>query len=612
MQYLASFTSRSLAAPSWCTATWQDETCWCNGKLVEAPGLAHLSRISPALFRVDLKHNQGRIYVAAERVNAAYPCLPGHVTLMQLLRQHARELFVDPAVLPAPPSTSPVLALSPDLRIGNLYLCPEWGSLDPVPSPYLPVTPQSTYVHYGRHLPYLVLAGPTLAVVPELSVLQWQEQYPELQMLREGYDENTQLHLLTVEDLTQGMQQVQHAVPEHAFSGPSYPLAIQEALALCSSDTTDLARFPLVHCWRQQWHALWLDHCPSDTYSLLLPVTRTETTLLERRLLPALPLARLQQQALLLGVPYPQMYSPWLPVELHRVQGSQAALPALRPVTQHWCHLPRAWHGEYVRQSTILGKLQVGLGDSTNHIRIVSPTSCLQHWHSCSRKRKTPDGQRAFLETQIAGLGETCAICLEQSTTTLFRCGHALCLTCAQQCLQVHGKCPHCRQALTTPSCCYHVSNKPLNAGTVRQVYGAKLAVVWELLHGWGTSARVVLVAQITPQAQRRLATVLRQLQLPCQCLLGPRKLQQLEAFRAGTTRRLLLRPGQLGGLALPGVEYVVYMHALLDADQHIERCIQATVGTSTRFHALNMRHTVEELLAFSPPDASEMFARSV
>lgn len=610
MQYLASFTSRLLAAPSWCTATWQDETCWCNGKLVEAPGLAHLSRISPTLFRVDLKHTQGRIYVATERINAAYPCLPGHVTLMQLLRQHAREIFVDPAVLQAPPSTVPTLALSPDLRIGDLYLCPEWGSLDPVPSPYLPVTSQGTCIYYGRHLPYLVLAGPTLAVVPELSVLQWQEQYPKLQMLREGYDASAQLHLLTVEDLTLAMRQLQQAVPNHAFSGPSYPLAIQDALALCS--TTELARVPLVQCWQQQWHALWVDHCPPDKYSLLLPIVRTDTTLLERRLLPSLPLARLQQQALLLGVPYPQMYSPWLPVELHRMQGSQVALPALRSVTPHWCHLPRAWHGKYVRQSTILGKLQVGLGDGPNHIRIVSPTSCLQHWHSCSRKRKTPDGQQAFLETQIAGLGETCPICLEQATSTIFRCGHALCLTCAQRCLQVHGKCPQCRQVLTTPSCGYHVTSTPVHAAIVRQVYGAKLAAVWELLHGWGTRASVVLVAQITPQAQRRLATVLRQLQLPCQCLLGPRKLQQLEAFRAGTTRRLLLRPAQLGGLMLPGVEYVVYMHALLDTDQHIERSIQAAVGTSTQFHALNMRNTVEELLAFPPPHASAMFARSV
>lgn len=615
MQYLASFPCRSLAAPSWRTVTWQEHACWCDNKLVEAPELAHLSRISPTLFRIDLQQHEGRIYVQPERLNAEYPCLPGHVELMQLFRDHARELFVDPALVPAPPSTSPTMALSPDLRIGNLYLCPEWGSLDPVPSPYLPVTAQGTCVYYNRHLPYRVLSGPTLVVVPELSVLQWQEQYPELQMLREGYNDSVHLHLMTVEDLAQAVQQLQQAVPAHAFSGPTYHLPIQDALALGSGrDAADLAQFPLVHCWRMQWQALWLDHCPQDKYALVMPILRRETILLERQVLPAPPLAVQQQQALLLGVPYPQVYSPWLSVELHRVQGSGRVLPALRPVQQHWCHLPRAWHGEYVRQPTILGKLQVGLGDGPNHIRIVSPTSCLQHWQGCSRKRKrqTLPGQQAFVETQIAALGETCTICLEQATTTLFRCGHATCLACAQRCLQVCGKCPQCRHTLNTPSCTYHVTALPLSAAVVRQVYGGKIAAVWELLHGWGTRAKVVLVGQITAQAQRRLATVLRQLHLPCQCLLGPRKLQELADFRDGTRRLLLLRPGQLAGLLLPTVEYVVYLHALLDVDHRIERGIQGVFGTGTKFHSLNMRNTVEELLAFPPPHASDMFARSV
>ena len=77
-------------------------------------------------------------------------------------------------------------------------------------------------------------------------------------------------------------------------------------------DAADLAQFPLVHCWRMQWQALWLDHCPQDKYALVMPILRRETILLERQVLPAPPLAVQQQQALLLGVPYPQVYSPWL------------------------------------------------------------------------------------------------------------------------------------------------------------------------------------------------------------------------------------------------------------------------------------------------------------
>jgi hypothetical protein len=606
MHYQTSFKCRSLSAPSCFTEKWTVNACRSNGKLIEPPTLALLSHISPQLFRVDVQHNEGRIYVNPERVNAAYPCLPGHLALMALFRQNARTLFVDPAVLPpADPDADPAapLALSPDLCIGHLCLAPEWGGLDPVPSPYLPVTLQGARVHYGRHLPHLPLAGSTLAVVPELSVPQWQAQYPALQLLREGYDQSAALHLLTLEDLPRAVQQLQQAVPAQAFPGAAYPLAPQEALALCCAEA--LAPFPLLQCWQQHWHALWLNHCPVEMYALLLPVRRTETVLLERRLLPAPSLCVLQQQALLLGVPYSQVYSPWLAVELRRGLGPPGTLPALRPVTQHWCHLSRAWHHMYAQRASILGKLQVGLGiDAPNHIRIMSPATCMQHWQSCSRKRKTPSGQQAFVAGQLAALGGTCTVCLEQSTTTLLRCGHALCLGCAQQCLWRQGKCPQCRQVLTTPSCAYYITRMPLSAAAVRQVYGGKLAAVWALLHGWGSGASVVLVGQITQQAQRRLAAVLRQLQLPCQCLLGPRKLEQLLAFRDGSMRRLILTPTQMSGLALPAVDHAVYLHALLDADHRVERTIQAALPVGVHLHRLSLRHTVEELLAFPPPHA--------
>jgi hypothetical protein len=120
----------------------------------------------------------------------------------------------------------------------------------------------------------------------------------------------------------------------------------------------------------------------------------------------------------------------------------------------------------------------------------------------------------------------------------------------------------------------------------VRSVYGSKMATLWQLLREWGPRASVVLLAQLAPVAQRRLATILRQLALgPVACGSVARK------------QLLIFSPNELRGVSLPHVQYAVYLHALLDPDGSCRQLAEWALPPTVRVHRLCLRQTVEELL---------------
>ena len=580
MEYLVSFICPTLSVSQWATVTWHDGCCWCAGTTVEPPGLAHLSRLAPALFRVDLQHFCGRIFVDAKKVNETYPCLPAHLALMGVFRQHAQTLYIEKG-------DTDGLTLRTDLRIGTLYLDPAWGSLGPVPNPRMPLTLRGTRLYYGRNLPELVPPPEgALAVVPSLAVPQWQARFPGAQCLRDGYEPTAPLHLMTTEELRKAPGQLWRAMPAQAVHECDPGVMVPgEGLALCSEGA--LEPYPLLQCWRATWSELWLDHCPIALYSLLLAVQCDRIVVLERssRMSPHLHVE--QQQAYMLGVPLGQVHSPWLGLELRSVCPPPAPLPARLAVKHHWCHLSRSWHPMYVKQSTARGKLQAGLGLSAPHkIRIMTASECARHWQTCSRKRKR-NAPAAFVGTQLATLGEdTCPVCLDAPTSTMLRCGHALCLNCTQKCMQRHAKCPQCRHPLTTASCAYYITNGPPTPSLVGQIYGGKIALLWELLRAWGSGTSVLLLMQLPPPAQRRLATMLRQL--------------GLGAVACGSTERgkiLILSPSDLRGVSLPYVQHAVYLHALLEVAGEWRQLVDWALPASASVHCLRLRNTLEELL---------------
>ena len=606
MEYLVSFWSPTFTTQAWTAVSWDGELCWCRDKIIEPPELARLAHLAPELFSVHLQCHEGRIFVDAARVQAEYPCLPGHLAIMALFKSHARTLFVDPALTPAPTpapgstdaASQQVLQLSPDLAIGSLFLSPEWGTLDPVAHPYMPAQLCGSMHLYGRTLPVLPVGGLTLVLIPELSLLQWQQRYPAAQLLRHGMEPTAQLHIMTLEELRRAECQLRQAVPAKAHPAAVVQLAPRDVLRLCTAD--DLVRWPLLQCWNQAWHALWLDHCPIQALGSVSHMVRSCTVVLERRQRSMPKLFVLQQQAVALGLPLWQVFSPWLLLELQRTAHVHAELPPLHTPRHHWCHLSREWHCAYAEQGSILGKIAVGLGiEKPQLLRIATPSACQQHWQSCTKKRKRPSTvSAAFMEEQLTQLGrQSCGVCMERPTDTLLKCGHTLCLGCVRECLRRQGKCPHCRHVLATPSSAYFIAKTPLTAQLVRAVHGGKVSALWELLQPWRKAA-VVLVAQLGPTAQRRLAGILRQLELPCALLHGSDKTEQLRRFHAGQTRRLLVSPSQMAGLILPHVNYAVYLHTLLDtSDQMLERAVQWALPATAELHRLCLRNTVEQLL---------------